>query len=571
MCGIIGEIRFRSDVKAKLDKESLRFIQSRGPDSKGYFEKEDIFLGHTRLSIIDVDQRNNQPFYSRDRNHILVFNGEVYNFEHLKSRISNVLWRTSGDTELVLEYILCFGIKKFCEDAEGMYALALYNQDTNVLSLARDTFGQKPLYYSYNDYQFRFSSSAEACSLAGGFCEDTIQEILAFGFPVSYNTAFEGVKSIPRSTYAILDRTNLSIHEYKRVCNVSYQNLEEAINSAVISTSRSDVEIGCFLSGGVDSSIITAIQAKRQLTKAFTIGIADDEQSDELFIAQNIAQSLGVEHYHLSIGSKQIIENIHSAIYAFDTPIMDASIIPTYIVSEMASKHVKVVLGGDGADELFLGYNRHRPLFMNTLLLKLMSFSSFVQPEILDRLGWKLGVQKLSDKIIKVKKIAAGKSLSDKYFLSLSQSNILEINKQAGIQDLRTLEYDYYLQQNILRKTDVLTMAHGLESRTPYLDTNFTSWVEKNYSQEYLIANNRKQSLYDLRKKLLPETKDLDKIKRGFGLPISDYIRTNKIEDFKDIIYTKTKGVHFEIKMDSMNPYELWNIYVMKKWLLAKN
>lgn len=571
MCGIIGEIIYRSEVKTKLDKDSLKYIQSRGPDSQGYFEKENIFLGHTRLSIIDVDQRNSQPFHSRDGNHVLVFNGEIYNFEYLKSKIGYVRWRTTGDTEVALEYILCFGIKKFCEDAEGMFALALYDLDTKVLLLARDTYGQKPLYYSLCNSQFRFSSSAEACSLTGGFSEETIQEILAFGFPVSYNTAFEGVESIPRSSYAILDRTNLSIYEYKRAGNASYHNLEEAINSAVISTSRSDVEIGCFLSGGVDSSIITAIQAKRQRTKAFTIGVTDDEQTDELFIAQNIAQSLGLEHYHLSIGSKQILENIQSAINAFDTPILDASIIPTYIVSELASKHVKVVLGGDGADELFLGYNRHRPLFMNKFLLKLISISSVVPPEALDELGWKFGLQKLSDKIIKLKKIAGGKSLSDRYFLSLSQSKILEINEKVDTRDLRCLEYDYYLQQNILRKTDVLTMAHGLESRTPYLDTNFTNWVERNYSQDYLITKNRKELLYDLRKKLLPDTKGLDKIKRGFGLPISDYIRTNKIEDFNDIIHTKTTCMSDDYNFDTMKPYELWSIYVMKKWILGRS
>jgi asparagine synthase (glutamine-hydrolysing) len=361
------------------------------------------------------------------------------------------------------------------------------------------------------------------------------------------------------------------MHQYQRVCSESFQNLEEALSAAVISTSRSDVEVGCFLSGGVDSSIVTAIHSSRQSCKAFTIGISDDEQSDELGSAKRIAESIGLEHYHLSIGSSQIVESIQSAISSFDTPILDASIIPTYIVSELASRHVKVVLGGDGAEELFLGYNRHRPLMMSRFILKLVQISSRVDTDVLNLLGWKFGIQKLGDKIIKLKKLTRGKSLSERYFLSLSQANIENIPKQLGLQDLRNLEYDFYLSQNILRKTDVLSMAHGLESRAPYLDTTFTNWVERNYSQEYLLSKPRKKDLYALRRKLLPEMVDLDTVKRGFGLPISDYIRSNKIEDFKDVLHSKTSYVTDVKNFEKLNPYDLWSIYVMKKWILVKS
>lgn len=557
MCGIAGY----HSLSYTFDDETLSsFVQKlhhRGPDANGTFREGKVGLAHNRLSIIDISDSGNQPLVSNSGRYVIVYNGEVYNFKELKEKY-HISTKGTSDTEIILELFEILG-DKCVEQMRGMFALVIYDREEQSLTIMRDRLGIKPLYYYHDNESFVFASELKGLSDLPQIKKHLTIDIeasnhyLHLGFIPSPRSIFNEIKKFPSGHVGKLDKNGkLTLTPYWKVESyignngLSHAESKKMIKDLLIQSISehliSDVPIGLFLSGGIDSSLLAVLANEIQPNKlkTFTIGFKNGHH-DEAPIAKKIADYIGLENECAYIGDAEIISIFNKLKDVYDEPFGDTSSIPTMFVSELASKNVKVVLSGEGADELFLGYGSH--IWANRLNDRIFRLSK-APFNILNR-------------IIKNPKIQKGHSMlsieRDRYIAAKIYSIEHELFSTKQIESISNIQhykgYDFLLnndlfinqilfeikialEDGLLVKMDRASMQFGLEARVPYLDHRIV---------EFALTMNKK----DIGKKILKEIlfelvpeKLFSKNKWGFGISsnnaLEDYINSIGISEKKE-------------------------------------
>lgn len=610
-------------------------IYHRGPDSCGVWKSSDnsILFGHQRLSILDLSNAGAQPMLSKDEQYSIVFNGEIYNHLDIRKMLSknfSIIWHGTSDTETLLELISCMGINKSLEIIDGMFAFALYDQKSRKLFLARDRMGEKPLYYGWSKDKFIFSSELKAFGALQTFPRrinhKIFQTFLLRSFIPAPHTIYEDCyklmpgeliainreslhsNSIQKSYYwdlrEVVNQTHAPVtHDFEKSKDLVKKSLESSVKQQMIS----DVPIGCFLSGGIDSSLITAIMQSQSSSSISTFSIGFEEQKyDESTYAKEIAKFLGTNHHEHFIDSKEALEVIPSISDIYDEPFADSSQIPTYLISKFAKNHVTVALSGDGGDELFGGYNRHifskkygnlifnTPYSLRRLAIFLMrnfkpTFLDQVENKFLQKFLNINNLTNLSNKI----QIALQANNSYELYEKLIRSNAFEfdikfdekfsknsIPLQLDIEEEMMFKDQIdYLPNDIFVKVDRASMAVSLETRAPFLskDVILNSWKIDN---SFKIKNGKGK--YILRKILedfIPSNL-FQRPKQGFALPLDTWLRGPLNGWAKDTIYSSQNNWQEYIDFKRVNSLldehmsgnqnnhiEIWNILMLCSWL----
>ena len=592
MCGING---FYSNSSFTFDNVILKMnsaISHRGPDTNGVWQDKNsgIVLGHQRLSIIDLSAAGNQPMRSNSGRFILTYNGEIYNHLEIRKEIeksnSNIKWYGNSDTETLLEAIDFWGIEITLQKIDGMFAFGLWDQKTRCLTLVKDRIGEKPLYYGWqgkgDNKIFLFSSELKALKMHPEFKGEINRDAIALQLrhnciPAPYSIYKDIHKLLP-GCYLQLKESDLKkclIPQSKIYWSLTesaiYGNnnqlmlseidiqkgLEKHLQSSVKKQMISDVPIGAFLSGGIDSSTVVALMQSQSNhpIKTFTIGFSEEDYSEAKY-AKKIAKHLGTDHTELYVSSKMAMEIIPKLPSIYDEPFSDSSQIPTYLVSQLAKQHVKVSLSGDGGDELFCGYNRYimskkfsnifrlMPLFFRKILSNRLELISTKNWNRLSNLSPFLNqYSNFGDKMHKVVNVLKAKNLNDLYYMLCSHwqnpTELLINSKEPGTlltefkpelkglnsqQQMMALDFITYLSDDILVKVDRAAMASSLETRVPFLDHKLIEYVWKIPHSLKFRNGQGKWILRQILNQYVPENLT-KRSKMGFGIPIDTWLR----------------------------------------------
>lgn len=563
MCGISG-FNFKDE---KLAEKINLSLAHRGPDGKGIFCGDDFTLGHTRLAIIDLSESASQPMFNEDKSLVVVFNGEIYNFKDIKKELvaKGHKFVSGSDTEVLVHGFEEYG-EKLPELLNGIFAFAIWDKRKKELFLCRDRVGVKPLYYYYspNDGKFVFSSEIKAI-LNYPFEKVTNKEALAFYFRLHYvphpHTIFKNIYKVPPASFLRLKNKEVFIKKYWDInthpLSLSKKEIKKEIISllddAVKRQLVSDRPVGVFLSGGIDSSAILYFAAKytSEPVKTFSVGFEVDDQKNkfnaDFELARQTAKFFNSDHHELFISGKDVLNNIEKVIYQMDEPVSNPTQAATYLLSKFSSEKVKVVLGGDGGDEIFGGYDRYRLSRLISRYQKLPKFArSVINPALgifKEELVGKLSIKPNAERYISfmvedptdikkaVRKEFLGKAetvesyFNENYFSNQKFGNDFENSFMEA--DLKT-----WLAEESLMRSDKMTMAWGLEERVPILDHRLIELGFNISSVNKLSFRNNKIIYKEALKPYLPKYL-FNQPKRGWFTPMAKWIRT----DFKDFAY----------------------------------
>ena len=654
MCGIAG-LWSRSFNNNDLEievKKMASAINHRGPDHSGFWQdsSNSLYISHQRLSILDLSIAGNQPMFSHSGRYVISFNGEIYNFRQLKEELvktrENIRWRGSSDTEVLLELVEAYGLEAALNKCVGMFALAIWDRREKVLQLARDRTGEKPLYYGFSgscsERVFLFASELSSICAYKKFNNSinliALSELFRYQAISSPNSIYQGIYQLLPGHLLTLDSPNEdnlndseSWWDFTSVISNSLNNqfsnkeeaefnLEKTLKEAVKLQSVSDVPLGTFLSGGIDSSLITALLQSESIekVKTFTIGFEESEYNEAPF-SKAISEHLGTDHVetYLTLNDAQNLIPSLSSIYS--EPFADSSQLPTHLVcKEARTSGLTVALTGDGGDELFGGYNRYflgEKIWQKMNLIpfpirKIMGISALNIPfNQINRFSNVLGVNLLGTKIHKLAdRLIYVRNRDDFYYSLLSQWNdpnflfrdeirnenlnnlpsTLSLTLPVDISDdlkSRMMAYDTlnYLPNDILCKVDRASMAASLETRAPFLDHRVieTAWQ---IPMAYKINNNSniyttKFLLREILYKYVPRNL-IERPKAGFAIPIAKWLRGGLKPWAQDLIseemlakqsilnpksINKLWEDHLSEKVD--NSSKLWPILMWQSWI----
>lgn len=627
MCGINGIINNSNKEKGFLKSELTKMnelIYHRGPDDDGFYfdssESASVAMAMRRLSIIDLNT-GNQPIYTNDKNMAIVFNGEIYNYRILRQQLENAgaTFKTASDTEVILKLYEHKGVEAF-KELDGMFAFSIHDKTKNKVIIARDFFGEKPLYYTKTKTDFIYGSELKSVINYLPNKPDICSEGLNLYFRLTYIPApysiYQDILKLPPNHFIDFDLSsdNFTIHEIEKQKpivkqNISFNDAKKEVYNEVIksveSRSIADVSLGTFLSGGVDSSVVTHCLAEISNEKIETFSIGFEKKSfDETDKSQIVAKLVNSNHHEFIVKEEDFKNGIDEILLNFDEPFADSSALPTYLVSKHASNYVKVALTGDGGDEMFGGYNKY---YMGKLNNK---YTSIVPKSIHNQ------IVKLSSQLLNTKDDNRGKRFKlnrllkafnyngNQYWNIISlaftdgeKSKLLKTNsliedtfselktryKQhnpKNLTDFRMVDKNVSLEGDMLVKVDRTSMLSSLECRAPFLNKaiwNLTNSLPENYllkgwNKKYIL----KEAFAD---KFAPGF--LDKSKQGFGVPVGDWLRgslKDELESYIEPKFIESQGVfnsnfiielvknHISGKED--NSLRVWSFYVFQKWYL---
>lgn len=569
MCGVVGVWQPGDPNLDRHLSAMNEVLTPRGPDDQATWisTRDGIGLGHRRLSILDLSPHGRQPMVSHCGRYVIAYNGEVYNFEELRTRLGPRPWQSRTDTEVVLECIAAWGLSKALREFNGMFAFALWDSEARTLTLARDRFGIKPLCYSNSNDALLFGSTFAALRVHPGFCHEidvnALAAYLRFGYVPAPLSIFSGGQKVAPGSWVRFDGPGTAgrVTQWwnareERARAVAARGdprdiVEDAVRAAVKARLVADVPVGAFLSGGIDSSLVVALmqQEASGAVKTFSIG-SDSADYDEGAAAARVAEYLGTEHIGLTASSDVARDLIPRLPEVYDEPFADSSQLPTLMVSELARRSVTVALSGDGGDEAFGGYNRHvwaeriwRRVSFVPYPARAFAASAltFVSPQTWERQyerfrRWlpdtRLPTQKL-DKVARLLRARDPRELYDAIRLQWNHDVVrasttppttawdetTSLTEEIMFQDLVG-----YLPDDILTKVDRATMAHSLEARVPLLDPSVVqaAWSIP-MSAKVNQATGKKVLREVLARHVPPEL--WDRPKAGFGVPIEDWLR----------------------------------------------
>ncbi len=557
MCGIAG---FISSTWGPHDLVKMtRRLQHRGPDAEGFYNnrEQNIFLGHRRLSILDLSEAANQPFYSKDKRYVMVFNGEVFNYQEIAAK-NNITTVTTSDTEVIIELFAQKGAQAF-KEFNGMFAIAIWDTLEEKLTLVRDRFGIKPVCYYDGPDGFAFASEIKSIiqlPIPRLINSEALADYLFLEYIPKPNTIFQNIKKLTNGCYLEIGKDlRIQIKTYYDIRDKynpfvvkeedAISQFQDILSNAVKTRMISDVPVGTFLSGGVDSSLITAKfqENSAQSVDSYTIGF-EEKKYDESVYAQRVATILQTNHHERRFNSEDIFSELKNAVEFYDEPFAVASVMPSMLVSGIARQHAAVALSGDGGDELFMGYNTYKWYErMSTLkrmggkpalnLAEKMLATMGGKPAIKARLfdGWKdqhpyINLWSQDQQMFTQKEVGKLLNYAYKHQTTIPYWESLEKANMNDMQEVSLFDIQYYLADDLMYKMDIASMRHGLEVRCPFLDYNLVEYavnlpVElkiKNGSQKYIL----KKAL----EKYLPNDKDIIyRTKWGFAAPSEEWLK----------------------------------------------
>ena len=578
MCGITGFISTQVSNPKEVIHNMIGTLLHRGPDNTSIWnDTNGVNMAHSRLSILDLSESGNQPIVSKSGRYVMVFNGEIYNYQELKKKIDSLIsiqWSGSSDSEILIELIDYFGIKEALIKTKGMFAISVWDAKEKKLTLCRDRLGEKPLYYGWQNNSFVFGSELKSLQKFPGFKREIDRSSLALylrynSIPAPHSIFKDIYKLSPGGMISIgLDlKRNTEIFYWSTIeeANIAKQEvfsgsylsavdtLQSKLSVAVNSQMHADVPLGAFLSGGVDSSTIAALMQEQssKKVKTFSIGF-EDKRYNEAEHAKLVANHLGTDHHDMYVSSKDALNVLPLLPDMFDEPFADSSQIPMYLVSKIAKTKVTVCLSGDGGDELFGGYNRY--LVASKLWNKISKIPKpgksalaylikSLKPTVWDKISDLLYKNKYSNLGYKLHKGAdslQSKNIDDLYFNLIStiknptewlinseehsNTNYNFDPKISGIERMMIRDLVGYLPTDILTKVDRTSMAVSLEARTPFLDKEIVKFA-LTLPEEYKIkAEVGKSVLRDVLYKYVPKDM-IERPKMGFGVPLAEWMR----------------------------------------------
>lgn len=570
MCGINGIYRYNGlDANQDAIRKMNELIAKRGPDAEGIYQSDNIHLGHTRLAILNPGEESNQPFSSQDGRYTLIFNGEIYNYQEIKNQLTDYNFKTSGDTEVVLAAYMKWGANCL-RSFNGMFAFAIWDDQLKELFISRDRLGIKPLYYHQSEKGIIFSSSVRSVlatnEVPREIDPESLVDYLRYQTVHAPKTIVKGIKSLMPGNFMRINEEGLQIKSYWSLTddvvrvegnkadiqkNVR-KKLEESVNRRLVA----DVPFGAFLSGGIDSSIIVAFMSQQMGTKLDTFSVVFKENEfSEAPYAKLIAEQYQTNHHEIELSVNEFKELIPEALSNFDHPSGDGP--NTYVVSQKTrSSGIKMALSGLGGDELFGGYSifKQAPELMQKSWLR--SFPVYGRKH----LGSLYHMMKGSVESAKIKEIMRLEEFDLEYIYqfyrqvllddqvqkllntseSLPQNKVLELAhdligyqkpgwRLSPLSRISAVEMATYMQNVLLRDTDQMSMANGLEVRVPFLDHELVSFV-MGIPDQFKKPVTPKKLLVDACSDLIPES-IYDRPKMGFVLPYEHWMK-NELKDF---------------------------------------
>ncbi|HNT80865.1 MAG TPA: asparagine synthase (glutamine-hydrolyzing) [Bacteroidia bacterium] len=572
MCGIAGQISFAPIEKnERLEKSVFKCMAQRGPDHEGLFHENQVQLFHSRLSVIDTSTGANQPMIDDSGRYVIIYNGEFFNYREEKKRLSalGISFHTESDTEVILHLYKLEG-HDCLKRMNGFFALCIYDKEEKSIFLARDRFGVKPLLIQYQKHKLIFASEMKTMIALGA--DRTIDPIaLQQYFTLNYipqpYSIFQSVRKLKTGHWEkyrlsenniecvatdafyhlTLQKNYTQAPDYETASKTLYQLLDAAVERRLVS----DVPLCTFLSGGIDSSIVSALAAKKVSTlNTFSIGYADEPHFDETHYAELVADKIKSNHHVFKLRSDDLLQHLDEILNYLDEPFADSSALPVYLLSKNVRKHATVALSGDGADEVFAGYNKHRAEFLlrqNKWWMKsIPMLSALLSPFKGSRNG------PMGNKLRQLKRFAKGQSLSapERYWqwatiaseqqsAALIKSHSLneEFNKRksALLQSIQPSSNDFneilhsdvrlVLLSDMLYKVDSMSMANSLEIRSPFLDYELIDFAFSLPSHYKIDDHHQKKILKDSFKHLLP-SELYTRPKKGFEVPLLNWFRT---------------------------------------------
>lgn len=619
MCGIAGYwAKSNNDRSELILSAMIDTLSYRGPDDKGIYIHENIGLAQRRLSIIDLSPAGHQPMSNEDGTVWIVFNGEIYNFLNLKNGLSkDHIFKSQTDTEVILHLYEEIGEKVF-EKIQGMFAIAIYDIKKNKLILSRDRMGKKPLFWGIHDNTFLFGSELKALMAHPQFKKEidpsSLNKYFLYEYVPTPHSIFRNTFKLESGTYLVWDGKKTEKHQFWKPTFIpktnsfeeSLKNLDENVQKSVSDRLVADVPLGIFLSGGLDSSLVAyyASKASKIPIKTFSIGFKE-KSFDESVYARKVAQYLGTEHHEKILSSKDSIDLIPKVAELLDEPMADASIIPTYLLSQFTKEHVTVALGGDGGDELFCGYDTftaHKlaSIYENvpSFLKKIFEKLALHLPTSFSNMSWDFKIKKFISGFNGVKKYrnqrwlgsfdrsAREKLFKNDIWKSLGKENefndidrYLEQSDSENFYDKLSLEYErLYMMDQILVKVDRASMFNSLEVRAPLLDTRIVDLANHMPLDFKFKGFEKKFILKKLMEGKLPN-EIIYRKKKGFGMPIGEWIRgdlkplimdvlgeksLNEINLFNSEYIQKIVDEHMKGKRD--NRKQIWTLLIFALW-----
>ncbi len=598
MCGFVG---FCDDSKnkKKIIRDMADIIKHRGPDSDGYYVDNNIALGFRRLSIIDLD-KGSQPIFNEDKDKVIVFNGEIYNYKEIREELKSKghKFSTNTDTEVILH-----GYEEYKEDIlnklRGMFSFVIYDIKEKSLFGARDFYGIKPFYYYYDNENFLFGSEIKSFLGSPNFKKelnkDMLSQYLTFQCSIGEDTFFKNTYKLLPGHYFIYKDKELEIKKYYEVklepnddksLNEWVSGIREVIDNSVLAHKVSDVEVGSFLSSGVDSSLIAKLSS---VDKTFTVGY-DNKKYSEIDYAKEFSDKINVSNVSKKISKEEYFKEFSNVQYYMDEPLADASAVMLYFLSKTASKHVKVCLSGEGADEIFGGYNIYHepysvswynkiPYFIRKCIgILVYPFRNYTGFNFLYRRSKKIEDRYIGNAFIfepnDAKKIV-NFNYGNKTYKDFTKSYYDKVSDLDVVTKMQYIDFNFWLIYDILLKADKMSMANSLEVRVPYLDRKVIEYASKLPSKYKIVGNETKYAFRKVAKEELAD-KVADKKKLGFPVPIREWLKEDDVyQEVKNIFleseyFFKPKKIikllddHRAGKRD--NSRKIWTIYTFLVW-----
>lgn len=548
MCGIVGIYGFsdKTLVKRMCDR-----ISHRGPDEDGYYIDDKVSLGMRRLSSIDLST-GSQPILSENESIIVVFNGEIYNFRELREELEQKGHRfsTNSDTEVIVHAYEDYGydcLKRF----NGMFAIALWDTNRKELLLARDRIGIKPLYYTLDNANIVFASEIKPI-LEYGIRREVDEIALANYFILRYvpapRTMFKGVNKLEPGHYMVFNEKGM---EKRKYWDLKFEPLSGDRNYFVTTASDmlrrtvnkmrvTDVPVGAYLSGGIDSSVIVALMSELQEEPVKTFSVGFEGEYDETPYARIVAEHLGTEHHEIFVDEPDILPEIF---YHFNDPIADPAVIPTYVVSKQARKEIKVVLAGEGGDEAFGGYEKYaHELKMLNMFSRLPEFSRSMISGIAKKFPETSRMRIYAMFVVNKRNQQESYSfrlrhrdLGSEYMISGLSDEVDEMvtnsfDKRDYVSNMIYFDIKHTLPENLLMKWDRTTIANSIEARFPFLDHELL-YFAYNIPYHLKIKNNGKYILRKVASELLPR-EIVERKKHGFDVPIKEWFKSDTLDEY---------------------------------------
>lgn len=630
MCGITGYYALQPEAATFLPKvkQSTDKLFLRGPDCGNTFQDEKVALGHRRLSIIDTSNAANQPMQDVSGRYTIVFNGEIFNYEHLSSTYLSDVWqrtngpRTTSDTEILL-YLLIEHGEKCIEWLSGFFAFAFYDNVTQEVLLARDRYGKKPLLYYSDDKSIAFASEMKALlewGIPRNLNYTVLHQYLQLNYIPQPQSIFNNVQKLQsghflkitpngiqsaKAFYEItIRRQDYTQYTYEEAQKILIEKMDASVKERMIS----DVPLGAFLSGGIDSSVIVALASRHtNHLNTFSVGYKNNPFFDETKYAQAVAKKYNTTHTVFSLDNNDFLEHVHDVLDYIDEPFADSSAIPVYILCKHTRKHVTVSLSGDGGDEIFSGYNKHAAEW------KMRQYSLTNQLVKAGAPLWKVLPKgrnnKLTNLFRQLNRFAEGAQLStqERYWRwasfndipavnnLLSESSMAMVNyekmkniKKEILQDIQTDDFNevlltdmhLVLTGDMLVKVDMMSMANSMEVRSPFLDYNIVDFAFGLPSSYKIDGTLKKRILQDAFRPMLPE-EIYNRPKHGFEIPLLGWFRKELWglinDDLLQKDFVKEQGIFnvetiesLKKQLHSNNPGDshatIWALIVFQYW-----